>query len=88
VAGYAKEGATFTEMHLSLLRASAIDQEVARERGYRTEFVKARLREKGFSAIQSRQGLLIPLFNARSECVGYQIRPDQPRIKDGKPIKY
>ncbi len=89
-AGYAKEGAILTEAHLALIRASAIDKQVSRERGYRTETVKARLRrEMHFSPVQSRHGLLIPMFNARGECVNYQLRPDEPRLgRDGKPIKY
>jgi hypothetical protein len=87
--GYAKEGATLAEAHLALIRASAIDKAVSRERGYRTLSVKARMREKGFSAAQCRQGLLIPMFNAWGECVNYQLRTDEPRLdSDGKPIKY
>jgi hypothetical protein len=43
----------------------------------------------GFSPAQRRvSGLLIPLFNARGECVRYQFRPDEPRMRDGKLVKY
>ncbi len=86
---YAREGAMLTEAHLALIQASAIDPTVSRERGYRTETVKARLRDKGFSPAQCRQGLLIPMFNALGECNNYQLRPDEPRLDSvGKPVKY
>src|SRR5208282_394355 len=87
---YQKEGARLAGSHVALIRASAITPEVSRARGYRTIEVKARLSDKGFSPAQRLvPGLLIPMFNARAECVSYQWRPDEPRHdRDGKPIKY
>jgi hypothetical protein len=32
--------------------------------------------------------LLVPIHSPAGEVVNYQFRPDQRRIKDGKPIKY
>src|SRR5208337_2715475 len=75
--------------HLELIMASAISPEVSRERGYRSETVKAHARKLGFSPLQCcTPCLIIPLYSVRGECAGYQLRPDLPRIKDGKSIKY
>jgi hypothetical protein len=82
-------GAVLTDRHWKMLRESAISRDVVEERGYRTIVVKARLADKGFSPAQRRvPGLLIPLFNARGDCAGYQFRADEPRLRDGKPVKY
>ncbi|MGO9450968.1 MAG: DUF3854 domain-containing protein [Candidatus Binataceae bacterium] len=86
---YLKEGAQLADNHLALIKASAITPEVSRARGYRTIEVKARLSDKGFSPAQCQvPGLLIPVFNSRGECNGYQFRPDEPRVRNGKVIKY
>ena len=75
--------------HIDLLIASAISPEVSRERGYRTETVKAHAQKLGFGAAQCcTPGLLIPVYNVRGEVAGYQLRPDHPRVRDGKAIKY
>jgi len=75
--------------HIDLLIASAISPEVSRERGYRTETVKAHAQKLGFGAAQCcTPALLIPLFNVRGDIAGYQLRPDRPRVKDGKAVKY
>lgn len=88
----AQIGAGETEVndaHARLIAASAISPEVARERGYLTINVAAELRRLGFGVRQCiAPGLLIPLWNVRCELGGYQHRPDQPRFKDGKIIKY
>jgi putative DNA primase/helicase len=85
VGGYCAKGAVISSAHIDLLVASAIDPEVARERGYRTETVKARLKEKRLPGLP---GLLIPGYSSRGELAFYQLRPDEPRLRDGKPIKY
>ncbi len=75
--------------HLALLRGSAISDEVAAARGYRSVEHKARLTELGFSAAQARvPALLIPIIGVHGEVVLYQLRPDAPRIRDGKAVKY
>ena len=40
------------------------------------------------SSRQARAGLLIPLWSAAGEVLGYQSRPDEPRTKDGKVLKF
>jgi Domain of unknown function (DUF3854) len=57
---------------------SAIDPDVAEERGYYT----ARLRSEApevFKEYQRRRGLVVPMYSPDGETVGYQLRPDRPR---------
>jgi hypothetical protein len=73
----------------SLATHSSISDEIIEKRGYRTVETKAELKSKGFSLYQcSVPGLLIPVLGLSGEIVQYQYRPDEPRIKDGKPVKY
>ena len=52
--------------HLDLVKASAISPEVSRERGYRSETVKAHAQRLGFSPVQCcTPALLIPLYSVR-----------------------
>jgi Protein of unknown function (DUF3631)/Domain of unknown function (DUF3854) len=75
--------------HAALLTASAISPAVAQARGYRSLEQKARLTELGFSSTQARvPALLIPIWNVHGEIATYQTRADEPRIVDGKPVKY
>ena len=80
--------------HKEMLAASAIspEHEVAKARGYRSMASRhdfEELEALGFSKQQCRlPGLLIPLYNVHGEAAGYQYRPDDPRLKTGKPIKY
>ena len=75
--------------HAELIAASAISADVAAARGYRTITTKAELRRLGFSERQaSAPALLLPVHDVASETPFYQIRPDQPRIADGKALKY
>lgn len=75
--------------HQRLIDDSAITPEVAAARGYRTVNVKAELGRLGFADYQrSVPTLLIPVYNARGELATYQSRPDAPRVKKGKSIKY
>jgi hypothetical protein len=75
--------------HAALLAASAITSEVAAARGYRTVTKKSEMRALGFSETQARvPALLIPIYNVVGEVVLYQARPDVPRIKDTKALKY
>jgi hypothetical protein len=87
---YCKEGARLSPEHLNLIVRSAIAPEVARLRGYRTITTKAELRRYGFGKNQQiTPTLLIPLYDVTGKFAGYhQHRPDSPRVKDGKPIKY
>src|SRR3989442_12808379 len=75
--------------HSRLIEASAISPEVARARGYRSVTTSAALRKLGFSERQARApALLIPVWGVHGEIVLYQARPDDPRIVDGKALKY
>ena len=72
-----------------LLEESGITPEVIEARGYRTILKKAELRRLGFSDTQCNvPGLLIPVRSPNREISLYQYRPDGPRIRDGKPVKY
>ncbi|HEX7312315.1 MAG TPA: DUF3854 domain-containing protein [Pyrinomonadaceae bacterium] len=75
--------------HAERVSASSISDEVAEARGYRTVSVKSELKALGFGEAQCRvPALLIPVWSVNGEIATYQIRPDEPRIKDGKPLKY
>lgn len=72
-----------------LAEDSDISEEVIDARGYRTVDKKADLRRLGFSDTQcSTPGLLIPIYSPTGEKILYQFRPDEPRIRDGKIVKY
>ncbi|MGH9151157.1 MAG: DUF3631 domain-containing protein [Acidimicrobiales bacterium] len=81
-------GAVF-DQHAVKLAASAITAEVARERGYVSADTKAQLERYGFGPVQRRPpALIIPLHDVFGELAGHQVRPDDPRILDGKPARY
>lgn len=68
---------------------SGISEEVIEARGYRTVNKKVDLESLGFSKAQRNvPGMLIPIWGPNGEIILYQYRPDEPRIKDGKPVKY
>ena len=72
-----------------LLKGSAIASEVVVSRGYRTVGDGAELEELGFGRVQrNAPGLLVPLHGPGGDVVLHQFRPDEPRIKDGRQIKY
>jgi hypothetical protein len=68
--------------HLAQLRASALTDEIIRQRGYCTFTEYRALRDLGFSEAQAGRtpALGIPLWNQRGEPYGWQIRPDSPRV--------
>jgi hypothetical protein len=72
-----------------MLDASSIEPAVRTERGYRTVTARADLLRLGFSDRQARvPALLIPLRGVTGEVENYQIRPDVPRVDQGKTVKY
>lgn len=82
---------TLTPSHRAMLAASSIRPEVIAARGYRSIVTQAdmeELRELGFAPDQCRPGLLIPVYSPTGDVVLHQLRPDQPRMRDGKPLKY
>lgn len=75
--------------YASLAQDSGIPDSVIAERGYHTATTQAALKRLGFADYQlSTPGLVLPLHGVLGDPVGYQVRPDRPRIKDGKPVKY
>jgi uncharacterized protein (DUF927 family) len=89
---YCKEGARLLPRHRQLIIDSAIKSEIARERGYRTVWTKSELSNYGFGPSQQiTHTMLIPLYGPKGQLVGYQHRPDTPRLDKGdppKPVKY
>lgn len=78
-----------TEHQTMLVELSGLSEDVIAQRGYETVTVAVRLQRLGFAQSQrSVPSLLIPVFNTWGEIVLYHARPDTPRIRDGKPIKY
>jgi Domain of unknown function (DUF3854) len=77
------------DRHQAKLKSSAVSVEVARERGYVTADTKKALERYGFSPAQRRApALVIPLHDVFGETAGYQLRPDDPRVLDGRTMKY
>ncbi len=75
--------------HAAMIEASAISAEVAAARGYFTATRKAELAALGFGVAQRNVPALVsPIHGVDGELRTYQSRPDHPRIKDGKPLKY
>ena len=75
--------------HLALLKASAISPRVAKARKYRSVTNQAELERLGFAPAQQLvPALLIPVWSVAGEIATHQIRPDSPRIREGKPVKY
>jgi hypothetical protein len=76
--------------HLAMLDASGITPEHAALRGYESITDKRRLAElKIVTAARSHvPGLVVPLLRPDGCNWGSQYRPDEPRIRDGRPIKY
>lgn len=78
-----------SDRHLTMLRASGISDDIIAQRGYETVTTKARLKSLGFGAGQCNvPALLIPIIGPTGEAVLYQSRPDQPRVRKGKVVKY
>ncbi len=75
--------------HAALLRASSVSPEVANARGYRSLTTKADAERLGFGRAQRNvPALLLPVWNVAGEVATHQLRPDEPRWADGKPIRY
>jgi Domain of unknown function (DUF3854) len=75
--------------HLDMLAASGITPEYATARGYETITEKRRLAElKITPAGRNVPGLLVPMLRDDGSTWGYQYRPDEPRLRENKPVKY
>jgi hypothetical protein len=74
--------------HLLQLEASAIADDVIVERGYFSISSKAELSAIGFKGSRiPLPALGIPIHTITGEPI-YQVRPDEPRVENGKPRKY
>lgn len=77
------------EHEAMLLEESGISPKIAEARGYRTIGTKAELERLGFGRSQRNvPGLLLPIHGPRGGVVNYQYRPDEPRVKNGRQVKY
>lgn len=75
--------------HAEMLAASGLTDEVIQERGYRSATARAELLSLGFGARQAGVPvLLVPLHGVDGALVGYAARPDEPRVIDGRVLKY
>jgi Domain of unknown function (DUF3854) len=75
--------------HLDMLAASGITPEFAAARGYETITEKRRLADLKITAAgRNVPGLLVPMLRDDGSTWGYQYRPDVPRLRDGKAVKY
>src|SRR5215207_7559206 len=75
--------------HRAMLeQESSIAPKVIEVRGYRTVETKPELETLGFGRAQRKvPGLLLPIYAPGGEILVYQFRPDEPRIKNGRPVK-
>lgn len=75
--------------HAEMLAASGVTPEHASARGYVSVDTKTRLDQLGVTkAGRKVPGLLIPSRDKAGQVWGYQYRPDEPRLRDDKPVKY
>jgi hypothetical protein len=75
--------------HEELLRASAIAPEIAQERGYSTITEPRDLTLEGYADWQAlTPGVLVPMYDVIGANGSSQFRPDTPRLRDGKAVKY
>lgn len=81
--------------HLEQLRASGLTDAVIEARGYWSCSSKTELRGKGFASSQvhtisaEKPALMLPVYRAGvAEPVYHQMRPDSPRNREGKDLKY
>jgi hypothetical protein len=75
--------------HVELIEKSAILPKVAKARGYRSVTNPSELQDLGFSKAQQLvPGLLVPIRSVMGKIATHQLRPDEPRLRDGKPVKY
>jgi hypothetical protein len=82
-------GLSVFDQHAQMLAGSGITPEHARARGYVSVDTKARLEGIGVTKTGRKiPGLLVPSLRKDGSVWGYQYRPDTPRLRDGKPVKY
>lgn len=70
-----------------LVTGSAIHPDVIEERKY-ASVPSHKVPPQVFADYQQRDGLLIPIWNVHGQVISMQLKPNQPRVRHGKPIKY
>src|SRR5690349_12704028 len=70
-----------------LVVGSGIDPTVIARRGYRS-ITADEARALGFAPYQARAGLFLPTWTLAGVQRGGLLKPDAPRWRDGKPVKY
>jgi hypothetical protein len=87
-----KHNGKLAQHHADMLAASGITAGHAAKRGYMTCGPSQHSLLSGSVKIVKPgirfPGLLIPLLRVDGSTWGYQYRPDEPRLRDGKPVKY
>jgi len=83
-------GRFLADHHRKMLeQESSISLQLIDQRGYFTAQHPKELIALGFNEAQAiTPALVIPLYGVDGDIVGHQSRPDKPRHKSGKPIKY
>ena len=82
-------GDSLSPDHARLLLASAVAPHVAAARPYSTAMRAVVLERLGFAKSQrNAPAMMIPVWNVHGDRATYQARPDTPRVRDGKPLKY
>jgi hypothetical protein len=78
------------EHHLDMLAKSGITPEFAALRGYETFVNAGSLKALGLAKAARNlvPGLAFPLLHADGSVACWQYRPDNPRVRKGKPAKY
>ena len=74
--------------HQALIDASAISPEVAGARGYFSVTEPKQLVDMFGPSQRRAPALVIPVINAYGERQFFQLRPDNPRVKNGRILKY
>ena len=78
-----------SDAHREALARSGIDPERASGRGYETISDKRRLAELKITPDgRNIPGMLVPLLDVRGSTWGYQYRPDTPRLRGDRLVKY
>lgn len=78
-----------SDAHRAALLRSGVGVEQVGQRAYWTATRATELEQLGFSKPQRRvPALVVPIWGVTGEIASYQIRPDTPRVINGKAVKY
>ncbi len=82
-------GMPLLPQHNLLIANSSISPAVASARGYWSAMVPEDLAHLGFSKAQRLvPALVVPVYGVNGTVALHQLRPDHPRLRNGKPLKY